>query len=320
MEGEWAMSEEKRAPAEGDVAQYLIDAAQFTVAPWDPSPWMIACGESTMMSGGKLADAYRTMLASGPLHPAVVADSPFIVGGPQLDVQPKGTAALELTCSHANRSYCALYDPKASQHRPSAEWYRAKIAETEGLDDFLPCGALAKTSTEDSPAAEVVIDTYADHEGRIEADVFLPAGTKLYARSVQAPAPVDEAGRAKLVAELMMRVGRYWDIAYVEGKEGRLHDTPAGDAQRALSAIYEAAKHLAGLTPCAAVVAERDALKAAIVELDAAEFAYAKFTRDEGMEKHRQNRERRIAAWQAARALVGLHDGSKPPVQPTGDA
>lgn len=62
--------------------------------------------------------------------------------------------------------------------------------------------------------------------------------------------------------------------------------------------------------------AERDALRAAFVELDAAEFAYAKFTRDEGMEKHRQNRERRIAAWQAARALVGLHDGSKPPAAP----
>lgn len=70
----------------------------------------------------------------------------------------------------------------------------------------------------------------------------------------QAPAP--EPGRAKLVAELMMMVGRYWDIAYVEGKEGRLHDTPAGDAQRALSAIYEAAKHLAGVTPCAAVKPE----------------------------------------------------------------
>ena len=54
------------------------------------------------------------------------------------------------------------------------------------------------------------------------------------------------------------------------------------------------------------LVAENEALKAAIVELDAAEFAYAKFTRDEGMEKHRQNRERRIAAWQAARKLVGI--------------
>lgn len=33
-----------------------------------------------MMNGGKLADSYRTMLGSGPLHPAVMADSPFIVG------------------------------------------------------------------------------------------------------------------------------------------------------------------------------------------------------------------------------------------------
>lgn len=46
-----------------------------------------------------------------------------------------------------------------------------------------PCAAV-----EDSPAAEVVIDTCADHEGRIEADVFLPAGTKLYTRPAQAPA------------------------------------------------------------------------------------------------------------------------------------
>lgn len=66
--------------------------------------------------------------------------------------QPKGTAPLELTCSHANRSYCALYEPQASRHRPSAEWYRAKIAETEGLDDNMPCGALAAQAP--APVAE----------------------------------------------------------------------------------------------------------------------------------------------------------------------
>ena len=70
----------------------------------------------------------------------------------------------------------------------------------------------------------------------------------------------------------------------------------------------------AQLTEGPAVLAERDALKAAIVELNAAEFAYARYIRSDGLEKHRQNRERRIAAWQAARKLVGA-DGSNVPVQ-----
>lgn len=73
----------------------------------------------------------------------------------------------------------------------------------------------------------------------------------------------------------------------------------------------------AQLTEGPAVLAERDALKAAIVELNAAEFAYARYIRSDGLEKHRQNRERRIAAWQAARKLVGA-DGSNVPVQPLG--
>jgi hypothetical protein len=48
---------------------------------------------------------------------------------------------------------------------------------------------LMESATPGESVAEVVIDTYADHEGRIDADVFLPAGTKLYAAAAQAPAP-----------------------------------------------------------------------------------------------------------------------------------
>lgn len=54
------------------------------------------------------------------------------------------------------------------------------------------------------------------------------------------------------VAEVMALVGEYWAIAYTEGLEQRKHDTPAGDAQRVLSAITNA------LT---AIVQERDALQ-----------------------------------------------------------
>lgn len=42
-----------------------------------------------------------------------------------------------------------------SPHRPSAEWYRQMIADTEGLDDALPCGALAAPQP---AAAEHVVD------------------------------------------------------------------------------------------------------------------------------------------------------------------
>ena len=32
-------------------------------------------------------------------------------------------------------------------------------------------------------------------------------------------------------------LGKYWDLAYAEGKEGREHDTPEGDASKALYEI-----------------------------------------------------------------------------------
>jgi hypothetical protein len=57
--------------------------------------------------------------------------------------------------------------------------------------------------------------------------------------------------------------------------------------------------------PLAEVQSEVERLKALIRELDDANNAYAKFTRDEGMATHRRNRERLIAAWQAARKAVG---------------
>lgn len=67
-------------------------------------------------------------------------------------------------------------------------------------------------------------------------------------RDIATPSPA-EGDRAKLVADLMLMVGRYWDLAYAEGKEGRNHDTKDGAAQRTLTAILSAVKHLAGLTP-----------------------------------------------------------------------
>lgn len=42
----------------------------------------------------------------------------------------------------------------SSPHRPSSEWYRSKIAETDCLDDFLPCGALtAQPAAQAEPVA-----------------------------------------------------------------------------------------------------------------------------------------------------------------------
>jgi hypothetical protein len=77
-------------------------------------------------------------------------------------------------------------------------------------------------------------------------------------------------------------------------------------------------KRATACRPCAeAMYANRHAdevarLKAVIAELDDANNAYAKFTRDEGMEAHRRNRERLIAAWQAARKAAGRDEYSFP--------
>lgn len=48
--------------------------------------------------------------------------------------------------------FAAAPAPEAepSKHRPSAEWYRGMIQSTEGMDESLPCGALA------APAPEAV--------------------------------------------------------------------------------------------------------------------------------------------------------------------
>ena len=59
-------------------------------------------------------------------------------------------AELPLTCSRSNRSDCALFD---GGKRPSREWYAAKIQETEGLDNALPCGALATPAQAGAEAA-----------------------------------------------------------------------------------------------------------------------------------------------------------------------
>ncbi len=49
------------------------------------------------------------------------------------------------------------------------------------------------------------------------------------------------------VDALMALVDRYWELAYAEGKEGRDHDTEAGEAQATLSAIRASARALAAV-------------------------------------------------------------------------
>lgn len=47
-----------------------------------------------------------------------------------------------------------------------------------------------------------------------------------------------EACNPQLVLD--MALGAYWDAAVAEGAEGHDHDTPDGDAQRALEAVHSA--------------------------------------------------------------------------------
>lgn len=175
------------APAEGDAAKYLIDAAQFTVAPWEPTPWMVAAGESVMMTGGKLVNAYRTMLGSGPLHPAVMADSPFIVGGPQLDVQPKGTEAdWRRVVGRMARSLAQCADNADPASHPAT--MREVATRLSGLLTGVKFPDLAK----DQPAADEACQWVNDF---FNAKGFYPSPAQCYVAgktATQAPAPAPE--------------------------------------------------------------------------------------------------------------------------------
>lgn len=59
---------------------------------------------------------------------------------------------------------------------------------------------------------------------------------------------------------LDMALGAYWEAAVAEGAEGRDHDTPDGDAQRALKAVHSAV--------AAMVTAERETARGLNLELD----------------------------------------------------
>lgn len=41
-----------------------------------------------------------------------------------------------------------------------------------------------------------------------------------------------------MYSELDNLLGQYWDLAYAEGKDGRVHDTVEGAAQKTLAAIH----------------------------------------------------------------------------------
>lgn len=65
---------------------------------------------------------------------------------------------LPMTCRNSNRSDCAMF----STSRPSKEWYGRMIAETEGLDDVLPCGALASQPDGGEVRSESMANAQAD--------------------------------------------------------------------------------------------------------------------------------------------------------------
>lgn len=82
----------------------------------------------------------------------------------------QGAPALPLTCRHSNRSDCALFGTDATPpvQRPSREWYAKMTAETEGMDDMLPMGALAAApavGVTDALDACRALVTYADADG-----------------------------------------------------------------------------------------------------------------------------------------------------------
>ena len=72
----------------------------------------------------------------------------------------QGAPALPLTCRHSNRSDCALFGTDATPpvQRPSREWYAKMIAETEGMDDMLPMGALAAAPAVGVTALRIAVD------------------------------------------------------------------------------------------------------------------------------------------------------------------
>ena len=59
---------------------------------------------------------------------------------------------------------------------------------------------------------------------------------------------------------LDVALGAYWDAAVAEGADRRDHDTPDGDAQRALEAVHSAV--------AAMVTAERETARGLNLELD----------------------------------------------------
>ena len=77
---------------------------------------------------GYMPDAIMERWNGFDWHPATISPAPEVAPVP--DLPP-------LTCARSTRSDCALFD---GGKRPSREWYAAKIKETEGLDDALPCG------------------------------------------------------------------------------------------------------------------------------------------------------------------------------------
>jgi hypothetical protein len=79
----------------------------------------------------------------------------------------------------------------------------------------------------------------------------------------------DSQPRPASVCEIMELVGDYWDAAYKEGTESRIHDTPLGDAQFILTAI------------CQAVIRQAEALAQALAEVKRLKTACDKFSESE---------------------------------------
>lgn len=164
-----------------------VAQAGWTLVPVEPTPEMLSAGyEGAANYSGQNEElgCWRAMLAASP----AAQQAPQPLG--DAATRPGLSAAGELTPIETIRYWADAYaDPDsgdhflghgmivhllreylavrlaqapeqaqeaapASAHRPSVEWYRAKIADTEELDGSLPCGALAAPAQQAEPPSQ----------------------------------------------------------------------------------------------------------------------------------------------------------------------
>ncbi len=180
-----ALSGERKLPA----SRYLIDPATHTVAPWEPTPWMVQVGESASANGHDIAAAYKAMLGAGSIHPAVMAESPFIVGGTALvpaDIAAPPAPQVAGLSGDAERKFAEQSYVKTAFSYPEApigsrDWclfwdgWQARALHSTGKPD----GAVAERVTPEMwkqlGRDELQLEQTAEYIARMEAEIAATA-------------------------------------------------------------------------------------------------------------------------------------------------